>query len=224
MILRGCVRVDGSVQKRPALSVKPGAKIALDDPAAAYVSRAALKLVTGLDRARIDVTAKRCLDLGCSTGGFSQVLLERGAAHVFGIEVGSGQLAQSLSGHPRLTVLENTNARDLTLNDLGDAAPQIIVSDLSFIPLRLGAEPGLRLAASQAAAVLLVKPQFEVGRNAIGKAGIVTNEQAIDRANRDVQDWFESLPGWRVTDFLPSPIKGGDGNREFLLCGIRQTS
>ena len=222
MILRKCVSVDGKVITKPSQSVDAKAALEISDPAKNYVSRAALKLIAGLDAAGISVTGRVAVDLGASTGGFTQVLLERGAQHVYGVEVGSGQMAQSLSDDPAVTLLENTNARDLTLADLGGQEPDIVVSDLSFISLRLAAEPSLLMARrDDAHAVLLVKPQFEVGRDGIGKGGIVSDAALVEATNRDIISWFNNLPGWQVSDFLPSPIKGGDGNSEFLLCGRR---
>ena len=220
MIGRGCVRVDTITAVKAAAMTSPEANIVIDDPASAYVSRAALKLVAGLEASNIDVRGKHCLDLGASTGGFTQVLLERGAAHVIALDVGHGQLDVSVRGHDNVTVLEGFNARNLDEASVGTAT-QIVVSDLSFVSLTIAAEPALLLAAHPAHAVLLVKPQFEVGRDGVGKGGIVTDDALIDATNIRLQDWFNNLAGWRMTHFLPSPIKGGDGNQEFLLCGER---
>ena len=170
MIARGCVRVNGARVSKHGTMTASNAAIDIDDPAAGYVSRAALKLIAGLDAMQADVTGCRAVDLGASTGGFTQVLMERGAASVLAIDVGHGQLAARLAADPRVINRENTNARDLTADDF-PFPPDLIVSDLSFISLRLAAEPALRLSAPQALCCLLVKPQFEVGREGIGKGG-----------------------------------------------------
>ncbi|MEM8749960.1 MAG: TlyA family RNA methyltransferase [Pseudomonadota bacterium] len=220
VILRHGVTVDGKTLSKPGALVDCGATIEIDDPAQAYVSRAALKLIAGLDAAGIVVRDKSCLDLGASTGGFTQVLLERGASHVTAIDVGHGQMVKDIADHPRVTSLEGINARSLT-SDQFSQAPQIVVSDMSFISLRMGAEPALLLASSDAQAVLLVKPQFEVGRAGIGKGGLVNDAALVDKVLRDIQAWFNALDEWQCTHLLPSPIEGGDGNQEYLLCGAR---
>ena len=219
MILRGCVQVDGTVVNKAAAVVGSNSVIAVSDDLSHYVSRAAGKLLAGLDAAGFDPQGRVIVDLGASTGGFTQVCLERGAQRVFAIDVGHGQFAPDLRGDHRVTLLESLNARDLTLDHLDGIAPQAVVSDLSFISLRLGAEPALRLADAGAFAVLLVKPQFEVGRDGVGKGGIVRDEALIERTNTDIRTWFDGLPGWRCSAFLPSPLIGSDGNREYLLCG-----
>ncbi len=220
MILRGCVQVSRSVATKPAAMVADDVEIDVTDTGSAYVSRAALKLVAALDTSGFSVSGKHCLDLGASTGGFTQVLLERGAKHVVALDVGHGQMVASVGEDPRVTVLEGFNARDLTLDDM-PFAPELIVSDMSFISLRLAGEPALRLAANGARAVLLVKPQFEVGREGVGSNGIVRDEALIERTVANITRWFDALPGWTQTNLLPSPITGGDGNQEFLLCGER---
>ena len=220
MIARKCVRVDGEIVTKAGAMVGDTSRIDIDDPAQAYVSRAALKLVAGLDAADIDVTGKNCIDLGASTGGFTQVLLQRGAASVLAIDVGHGQLVAEIADDPRVTNMEGVNARDLTKEQLSPA-PELIVSDLSFISLTLAAEPALRLCTGDAQCVLLVKPQFEVGREGIGKGGLVTDEDLIEHTLERIKTWFRTLPGWEITHFVAWPIKGGDGNREYLLCGAR---
>ena len=220
MIARGCVIANGvRVAKSGALYAQD-CVIEIDDPAASYVSRAALKLIAGLDAAGIDANGAIALDLGASTGGFTQVLLERGARSVLSVDVGHGQLAANIAADPRVNNMEKLNARDLT-QDMLQPAPDLIVSDLSFVSLRIAAEPALRLAAPMARCVLLAKPQFEVGRAGVGKGGLVTDEALIAKTMEEIKDWFSALPGWRVTNFLASPIKGSDGNGEYLLCGAR---
>lgn len=218
-IERGTVAVDGAVVRKPGQGVSLQAAIAVDDPAQRYVSRAALKLIAGLDHFAFDPTGRDALDIGASTGGFTQVLLERGAAHVTAIDVGHGQIHPDIAGDRRVTVIEGLNARDLTLADLAQQQPDFVVSDVSFISLKLALPPALDLAKAEAKAVLLVKPQFEAGREAIGKGGLLKNPDDAGRVAEELCDWLDNLPGWRALGLCPSPIEGGDGNREFLLAG-----
>ncbi|PLP59596.1 TlyA family rRNA (cytidine-2'-O)-methyltransferase [Mesorhizobium loti] len=218
---RGTVSVDGTVVTKPGLNVSPGVDLAVDDPARHYVSRAALKLIAGLDRFELDPAGAEALDIGASTGGFTQVLLERGAAHVTAIDVGHGQMHASIESDPRVTSVEGLNARELSIASLGGRVPDLIVSDVSFISLKLALPPALGLAKAGAHALLLVKPQFEAGRDAIGKGGLLKNPAEAEAAASDLQRWLDGLGGWRVLGLHPSPIEGGDGNREFLLAGVK---
>jgi len=215
-ILRGHVRVDGAPADKPALSVSPEARLELDDPAAAYVSRGALKLAAALDAFQYPVEGVTALDLGASTGGFTEVLLQRGAAYVFAVDVGHGQLHQRLADDPRVTSLEGLNARDLTA-DMIEAPVDAITADVSFISLRLVLPPALALAAPKAWGAFLIKPQFEVGREHIGKGGIVRDPALAEKAASDMAGWLAGLGGWTVDGPIPSPLPGGDGNREFLI-------
>jgi 23S rRNA (cytidine1920-2'-O)/16S rRNA (cytidine1409-2'-O)-methyltransferase len=217
-ILRGTVSVDGLPCTKPAQKTSADASITVEDPAAAYVSRAALKLIEGLDRFGVDPAGRICLDIGASTGGFTQVLLERGADKVHAIDVGHGQLHESLKTHPKLAARDGLNARDLTLEDLGGDALALLVSDVSFISLKLALPPALALAAPGAEGVFLVKPQFEAGKDNIGKGGLVDPEIAEETA-KSLQVWLGTMPGWQAGDLVPSPVKGGDGNAEWLLYG-----
>ncbi|GGB51543.1 hemolysin [Roseibium aquae] len=219
-ILRGTVQVDGAVCIKPARKTPVNAVLAADDPAAAYVSRAALKLVAGLETFGIDPSGRTCLDIGSSTGGFTQVLLERGAARVHAIDVGTDQFHPRLRGHPRVNLREGLNARDLRPSDLDGESPDLIVSDVSFISLKLALPPALDLARPGAQAVLLVKPQFEAGRERVGKGGLV--DPAIAEAvSAELRDWLDTAADWTAGDLFPSPIAGGDGNREWLLHGTK---
>ena len=220
-VKRGTVAVSGAVTRQPGAMVAAEAEIAIDDPAAGYVSRAALKLVAGLDRFGFDPAGRTCLDIGASTGGFTQVLLERGAAHVVAIDVGHGQMAPALAADERVTNLEGVNARALAADDLQGRLPQALVCDVSFISLRLALPPALSLATPGAWGLFLVKPQFEVGRDAIGKGGIVKDAAVAAAAIEDIAAWLGTQPGWRVLGTHPSPIEGGDGNREFLLGAVK---
>ncbi|MBS1166978.1 MAG: tlyA [Proteobacteria bacterium] len=214
-ILRGHVTVTGRPTDKPGLAVEENVELSISDPAAAYVSRAALKLVAGLDYFGFDVSGRDCLDIGVSTGGFTEVLLKRGAARIVALDVGHGQLHPRIAGDPRVSNIEGFNARDLTSDDL-PFRPEVVVSDVSFISLTLALPPSLVLARRPAVGVFLVKPQFEAGRQAIGKGGLVDETTGRVAAER-IRDWLDGRDGWRVHDLVPSPILGGDGNHEYLL-------
>lgn len=220
-IERGTVSVGGAVATKPGLSVVEDAAIAVDDPAQRFVSRAALKLIAGLDHFALDPSGRHALDIGASTGGFTQVLLERGARHVLAVDVGHGQMDPHLRDDSRVTCLEGVNARDLDASHLGGIEPGFIVSDVSFISLMLALPPALGLAAVGAAGVFLVKPQFEAGREAIGKGGLLRDPNEGPVIAERLRTWLDSFPGWRALGLCPSPIEGGDGNREFLLAGAK---
>jgi 23S rRNA (cytidine1920-2'-O)/16S rRNA (cytidine1409-2'-O)-methyltransferase len=221
-ILRGAVRVDGRPAAKPGQMEAAESRIEVEDPASAYVSRAALKLIAALDRFALDPAGRIALDIGASTGGFTQLLLERGAAHVFAVDVGHGQLHPTIRSDPRVTALEGLNARDLTLADLEGQRPEFLVCDASFISLKLVLPPALEIAAPGADGVFLVKPQFEAGRSALGKGGVIRDPAIGDAVVRDLAQWLEGRSGWRVTGHCLSPLEGGDGNREFLLAGSKQ--
>ena len=218
-IRRGAVRVDGRSVTKAGAEVDANAPLALDDPAGGYVSRGALKLIAGLDAFGIDVGGRHALDVGASTGGFTQVLLERGATHVTALDVGHGQLAPALRGDARVSVIEGLNARDLVATDL-PGPPALVVADVSFISLTLALPPALDLAVAGSPCVLLVKPQFEVGREGVGKGGLVAPGLAEVTAER-MPAWLDGQSGWRTLGLVPSPIEGGDGNREWLLGGVK---
>ena len=218
-ILRGTVQVNGVTAGKPGQPVSVSDIITLYDPAAGYVSRAALKLIAGLDAGGIDPHGKACLDLGASTGGFTQVLLERGAARVYAVDVGHGQLHPGLRDDSRVTSLEGVNGRDLTTALIPEPI-DLVVSDVSFVSILKVIFPALALCGPTAEAVILIKPQFEVGREHIGKGGIVTDGAAIGAAvERIVAAMAER--GWLQLFAVPSPITGGDGNRE-IVAGFRR--
>jgi 23S rRNA (cytidine1920-2'-O)/16S rRNA (cytidine1409-2'-O)-methyltransferase len=204
---------------KPGEAVDVDAALVVDDPARRYVSRAALKLGAALDRFGFDPAGAEALDIGASTGGFTEVLLERGAGHVTAIDVGHGQLHAALAADPRVTAVEGLNARDLSPDDLAGRRPDFIVADVSFISLKLALPPALALARPGARGVFLVKPQFEAGAGRIGKGGLLRDPADGERIAASLRDWLEGVPGWRAAGLMPSPIAGGDGNREFLLAG-----
>jgi 23S rRNA (cytidine1920-2'-O)/16S rRNA (cytidine1409-2'-O)-methyltransferase len=215
-ILRGHVEVDGKPADRPAAIVGAGAAIRISDPAGRYVSRSALKLIAGLDHFGYDPQGRVALDLGASTGGFTQVLLERGAARVYAIDVGHGQLDPLIAGDRRVVSREGLNARDLSPAEIGGPVGAL-VADMSFIPLRLALPAALALAAPGAWGLFLVKPQFEVGRGHIGKGGIVRDAARARAAADAIARWLSGEPMWSVDGLIESPLAGGDGNREYLV-------
>lgn len=214
-ILRGTVMVNGEPAKKPNQMVSEADAVTLDDPASGYVSRAALKLIAGLDAGRIDVSGKTCLDVGSSTGGFTQVLLERGAAKVFAVDVGHDQLHPRLRGDRRVVSLEGQNARELDRLIIPDQI-NLLVSDVSFVSVTKVLAAPLALCAPDAQAVILFKPQFEVGRDFVGKGGIVTDLVANERAMGEVVAFVENAR-FALQAKLVSPIAGGDGNVETVL-------
>jgi len=213
-IVRGTVQVDGKEVTKPGFRVTAQMEITIDDPAAEYVSRAALKLKAGLDASSIEVEGKTCLDLGASTGGFSQILLEHGAKVVYAVDVGHSQLAAQIAEDDRVIQLDKTNAN--ALDDTIIPAPiDLLVCDISFVSLEKVLAAPLSLCAPGASAILLFKPQFEVGRENVGKGGIVVDQDAIETALVSFKAFMENS-GWHDEMTLPSPIKGADGNVEFL--------
>lgn len=220
-IARGVVLVDGRAITKPGALVSRTATISLSDPARDYVSRAALKLKAGLEAFGFDPADRVALDIGASTGGFTQVLLERGAAHVLAVDVGHDQLHASLAEDSRVSNLENLNARELGRDHLGGRDIGAVVSDVSFISLKLALPPALEFAASGAFAVLLVKPQFEAGRQAIGKGGLLKDPAQGPVIAEDLAAWLGQLPGWSAVGPVASPIEGSDGNHEYLIGGVK---
>lgn len=220
-IARGAVEVDGSAITKPGTAVVPDCAIEIDDPARNYVSRAALKLLAGLEAFGFDPDGRTALDIGASTGGFTQVLVEQAAAHVIGVDVGHDQIHPELQAHPRVTSIEGLNARELSPEHLEGRTIDAVVSDVSFISLKLALPPALELAEPDAFAVLLVKPQFEAGREAIGKGGLLKDPLLGEKIAEDLSVWLDTQEGWQTTGLIASPIEGGDGNREFLLGGVK---
>ncbi len=218
-ISRGTVTVNGRVVTKPSLTFRSDAVITIDDPAQDYVSRAALKLVAGLDHFKLDPTGHDCLDIGASTGGFTEVLLMRGAEHVTSIDVGHGQMHPRLLDDERVTNIEGLNARYLTAEDYDEREITFLVSDVSFISLKLALAPALDLAEPGAHCILLVKPQFEAGRDAISKAGLLKEPETAPAVAAELERWLTEDMGWESLGLIPSPIDGGDGNKEFLLAG-----
>ena len=217
LIADGLVTVDGKPVVKPAARVGPDQEIVVAGTDH-YVSRAAHKLVAALDGFGVDPAGKLALDVGASTGGFTQVLLERGARHVIALDVGHGQLAPPVLGHPQVTLVEGENARDLTHERLleltGGEIPEVVVADLSFISLTTVLPALVASAGLDAEYVVLVKPQFEVGRGGI-REGIVRDAGLRADALSGVL-WAAWDLGLGTAGVLPSPIIGGSGNHEYL--------
>ncbi len=209
----GLVSVGGRIVDKPSEPVGPHARI---DARAPYewVSRGGVKLAAALDAFSIDPQGLACLDIGASTGGFAHVLLSRGAKSVACVDVGHGQLHPTIASDSRVKSMERTDARKLTAADLPEA-PALVVIDVSFISLERVLPQGLALAAPQARLVALVKPQFEAGPEYV-KKGIVRDEKIHAAVCAKIEKLVADL-GWRRIGFMPSPIEGGDGNREFLI-------
>ncbi len=220
----GLVRVNGAVAAKPAQAVAADSVVEVEGDAHAFVSRGGTKLDAALRSFEIDPAGKTCLDLGASTGGFTDALLRRGAAKVYAVDVGTGQLHAKLRADSRVICLEQTHAKDLSRALIPDPV-DVIVCDVSFISLKKALPPALALASPGARLIALVKPQFEVGRSRIGKGGIVKPGYANTYGvAMDVDEWLASQPGWKTTGWTESPIRGGDGNREFLLGAVRSSS
>ena len=217
-IAAGKVTVSGRVLSKPSEKISASARIQAE-PEHPWVSRAGLKLAHALDVFEIDPAGHHCLDIGASTGGFTDVLLARGAARVIAVDVGRDQLHPKLQDDPRVVSLEATDARVLTA-DLIETPPQIIVCDASFISLHKLLAVPLSLAAVGATLVVLFKPQFEVGREHVGKGGIVSNLAMVETAEAAFVDWLAEQ-AWRVEGRADSPIKGGDGNAERLIYAVK---
>jgi len=217
LILAGRVLVNEQKVDKPGVSVAEDAAVRLLGEDLPYVSRGGIKLAAALDHWHIDVKGRWCLDVGASTGGFTDCLLQRGAAHVTAIDTGFGQIAMKLRNDARVRLMERTNARLLEAGALADPPElTLLAMDVSFISATLVIGPVLEAAPSLREAVVLVKPQFEAGREHVGKGGIVRDPSAHRLAIDRVAHCFSSV-AWRVAGTIPSPITGAEGNQEFLL-------
>jgi 23S rRNA (cytidine1920-2'-O)/16S rRNA (cytidine1409-2'-O)-methyltransferase len=188
-----------------------------------WVSRGGIKLAHALAHFGLSPASRICLDIGASTGGFTDVLLSNGAARVHAVDVGHGQLAWRLRTDPRVVVHEKTNARHLQSATIGGAPIGALVCDASFIGLATILPAPLALCLPHAWAIALIKPQFEAGREAVGKGGVVRDPAIHQRVCDDMQAWWSAQPGWHVLGITESPITGPQGNREFLIAAQRRT-
>jgi 23S rRNA (cytidine1920-2'-O)/16S rRNA (cytidine1409-2'-O)-methyltransferase len=220
LILAGQVFAgDARLDKAGAL-VPTDAPLALRGEAPPFASRGGVKLAHALDHFALDPAGACALDVGASTGGFTDVLLQRGAARVYAVDVGRGQLDWRLRNDPRVVVLERTNARHLTRAQVRDAV-DLVACDASFIGLETVLPAPLALAAPRARLVALIKPQFEVGRARVGKGGVVRDPTLHAEVCQRIEHWLAATMGWRVLGVTESPIQGADGNREFLIAAER---
>jgi 23S rRNA (cytidine1920-2'-O)/16S rRNA (cytidine1409-2'-O)-methyltransferase len=220
LILAGLVYSETRRLDKAGLLLPADAPLAVKGRDHPWVSRGGIKLAHGLDHFAIDPTGLICIDLGASTGGFTDVLLSRGAARVYAVDVGRGQFAWSLRNDPRVFVLERTNARDLTRGHVPDSV-DLVVCDVSFIGLETALPASLALAADRARMVALIKPQFEAGRNRVGKGGVVRDEVVRQEVCDRISGWLAAQPGWRVLGVIESPITGPEGNVEYLIAARR---
>ncbi len=213
LIAAGAVTVDGAVARKPAQPVGPEARVALTGPPMPWVGRGAVKLLHALDSFRL-MPHGVALDVGASTGGFTEVLLARGASRVYALDVGHGQLHPRLAADPRVVSLEGVNAREIPAG----LVPPVdwITADVSFISLEKALPGALALAKPGADLVALIKPQFEAGPARVGRRGVVRDPAVHAAVRARIRAWIEGL-GWQVTGECESPIEGGGGNREFLI-------
>ena len=208
--------VDGELCTKAGAEVDESEVVTLREAGAPTVSRGGAKLTAALASFEFDPSGLIALDVGASTGGFTEVLLKRGAKKVYAVDVGHGQLHASLRDDPRVVSFEGCDARLLTRTLIPEPVAAI-VADVSFISLTKALSPALALAKPGAWLVALIKPQFEVGRGGVGKGGIVREAAARQQAVDTVTAWLSAQSGWRIAGVVPSPIKGGSGNEEYLL-------
>ena len=220
LVLAGIVYSGEARLDKPGQMVDAAAPLAVRGREHQWASRGGVKLAHGLEHFGVGVAGSVCLDIGTSTGGFTDVLLKAGAARVYAVDVGRGQLAWELRNDDRVVVLERTNARHLTDAEIPEA-PGIITCDASFIGLETVLPAALALAAPDCVLIALIKPQFEVGRGRLGKGGVVRDGSLHDEVCRRIHAWLSDAMGWHVAGITESPITGPKGNVEFLICAGR---
>lgn len=214
-ILEGAVKVDGRTVNKPAYDVQSDdSNVTVDKSSKRYVSRGGLKLECALKEFNIDVSGKLAVDIGASSGGFTDCLLQNGASHVISVDSGSGQMVDSIRRNPKVTVIENYNARFMKRSDF-DYVPALAVMDVSFISATYIIPAVYDVLSEDGEFICLIKPQFEVGRSGIGKGGIVKDEKTRQNAINKVTDFAKSQ-GFSLVSLTQSPIEGGDGNIEYL--------
>jgi 23S rRNA (cytidine1920-2'-O)/16S rRNA (cytidine1409-2'-O)-methyltransferase len=221
LIMAGLVYVGTAKVKKAGDLLADDANLAVKGQEHPWVSRGGVKLAHGLAHFGFDPAGRVALDVGASTGGFTDVLLTRGAAHVYAVDVGHGQLAWKLRSDARVTVLEKTNARHLS-RALIPVPIGALVCDASFIGLQIVLPAAMELCTPGAFAVALIKPQFEAGPEHVGKGGVVRDAAVHEAVCARIADWWTALPGWRVRGVTRSPITGPEGNVEFLIGALRE--
>jgi 23S rRNA (cytidine1920-2'-O)/16S rRNA (cytidine1409-2'-O)-methyltransferase len=222
LVMAGLVFSGERRLEKPGMLVAEDVPLAVKGPEHPWVSRGGVKLAHALDRFGIEPGGLVCLDVGASTGGFTDVLLSRGASRVYAVDVGRGQLAWKLRADPRVIVLERVNVRDLTPALIPEPI-DLIVCDVSFISLTLALPAALTLAAPSATLVALIKPQFEAGREQVRKGGIVRDPEVRREVCERISTWLAAQPDWQVSGLINSPIAGADGNVEFLIAALRRS-
>ena len=215
MIMAGQVFVDSIKINKSGFNINQNAEIEIKNLGPQWVSRGATKLLTALDKHKINVNKKICIDLGSSTGGFTDVLIQGGAKKVYAVDVGTNQLHEKLKNNYKVVSLEKTNARYLTKEIISELI-EILVCDVSFISLKKVILPNLNLLKNKSTIIALIKPQFESKKNE-SKKGVVRDSQIHERICNETKDWFESDCGFKVLSIIESPIKGPKGNIEFLI-------
>src|SRR5436309_5548896 len=218
LIMAGLVFSNERRLDKAGLGVAPDTALEVRGQPHPYASRGGLKLEKALDHFAIPVAGRIALDVGASTGGFTDLLLQRGVAKVYAVDAGTNQLAWKLRSDPRVVSMEKTNIRDVTRTQIPEPI-DLIVCDVSFISLRTALPAALALAAPGAHLVALIKPQFEVGKNRVGKRGVVREPELHQEVCDAISDWLAAQSGWTVLGVIESPIAGAEGNKEFLIAG-----
>jgi len=215
LIMAGRILVNSQPVEKPGTLVLKSDEIILRGDEPVYVSRGGIKLETGLDAFKLKVTGLLCLDVGASTGGFTDCLLQHGARRVFAVDVGYGQLAWKIRQDPRVSVIERMNIRYMPKDAIAEPV-DLATIDVSFISLRIVVPAVLKFMKNEAAVIALIKPQFEVGKNNVGKGGVVRNPDLHNRVIADLTDFFSKI-GLACRSLVCSPILGPKGNKEFLI-------
>ena len=216
LIMSGRVTVNGKRAEKPGTAVKKDSEVVVERDPRRFVSRGGLKLEKAITEFNIEVEGKVALDIGASTGGFTDCLLQFGASRVYAFDVGHGQIDWNLRNDRRVIVREKINCRYLQAEDVGEKV-EIVTIDVSFISLTMIIKPAVSVLADNATLIALIKPQFEVGRKDVGAKGIVRNEEKLKEVNDKISSYLSEL-GFKIKGIIESPVKGSGGNREFLVC------